>query len=318
MLIGSLAGFVAIAVLSYLALPDDQEFNWWMAPVLVLVCTPLTVLANAAEFKVMATFSGRRFGWVGSARLTLIATAANLLPLPGGIMIRTQALRAEGATYRRALGANAAAGGAWVGVGALATGALILGYRGSPVVGFGGLLVGAAAMAVVIYLMRRVHRHDYLAMLLKLTMVEVLTVLIAAVRVLVSFAFLGASINPAQAVALTTPAILAAAIGIFPAGLGLRELLAGAVAAVVNVPVAQSVAATAVDRVFSQLGLAVLAGLLLLVGGRAAFTSLPAPDPAGTGTVDGGRCVLVDGTAVEPLLTGPDGEAGVEVPHHGL
>ncbi len=66
-----------------------------------------------------------------------------------------------------------------------------------------------------------------------------ITVLIAAVRVFVSFAFLNLSINPAQAVALTTPAILAAAIGIFPAGLGLRELLAGAVALVVNLPVAQ-------------------------------------------------------------------------------
>ena len=309
LLIISLVAFVAIAVTSYLSLPDDQTFNWWMAPVLILVCTPLTVLANAAEFKVMATFSGRPFGWIASSRLTLIATAANLLPLPGGIMIRTQALRAEGATYKRALGANAIAGGAWVAVGAVATGALILSYQGFGLIGTGAVLVGLLAMATVIYLMRRVHRHDYLPMFGALAAVEVITVLVAAVRVFVSFAFLNLQINPAQAVALTTPAILAAAIGIFPAGLGLRELLAGAVALVVDLPVAQSVAATAVDRVFSQIGLAVMSGLVLLIGGRKAFNTLPEEPP---------ERLDADAAGVEPLVAGADGEAGVEVPHHGL
>ncbi len=145
LLIVSLIAFVAIAVMSYLALPDGQTFNWWMAPVLMLVCTPLTVLANAAEFKVMAKFSGRPFGWIASCRLTLDrhrsqpAAAAR-----AGIMIRTQALRAEGATYKRALGANAIAGGAWVAVGAVATGALILSYQGFGLIGTGAVLVGAA------------------------------------------------------------------------------------------------------------------------------------------------------------------------------
>ena len=57
-------------------------------------------------------------------------------------MIRTQALRAEGATYRRALGANAVAGGAWVGVGALATGALILATAGARSSGSAGCWSG--------------------------------------------------------------------------------------------------------------------------------------------------------------------------------
>jgi hypothetical protein len=309
LLVVSLIAFVTIAVLSYLSLPDGQTFNWWMAPILIVVLTPVTVLANAAEFKVMAKFSGRPFGWIASCRLTLIATAANLLPLPGGIMIRTQALRAEGATYKRALGANAIAGGAWVAVGAVATGALLLSYQGFSLIGTGSVVVGVLATATVIYLMRRVHRRDYLPMFVRLGLVEVMTVLVAAIRVMVSFAFLNLSINPAQAVALTTPTILAAAIGIFPAGLGLRELLAGAVALVVNLPVGQSVAATAVDRVFSQIGLAMMSGLVLLIGGRKAFMALPA-EPA--------EQVDADAAGVEPLVSGADGDAGVEVPHHGL
>src|SRR6478609_855455 len=37
LLIFSLIAFVAIAVTSYLLLPDGQTFNWWMAPIIVLV-----------------------------------------------------------------------------------------------------------------------------------------------------------------------------------------------------------------------------------------------------------------------------------------
>ena len=118
--------FAVVSVISFVGLPDDVQLHWWVAVLLVFVTTPLTVVANAGEYRVMAEVSGHRVSWLEAGRLTVLATAANLLPVPGGIMVRTQALRAEGTTYRRALAANAASGIAWVAVGSFATGTLMI------------------------------------------------------------------------------------------------------------------------------------------------------------------------------------------------
>ena len=97
----------------------------------------------------------------------------------------------------------------------------------------------------------------------KLLIVELATVVITSVRIYLAFQVLGQTIEPAQAVALSASMILAAAIGIFPAGLGLREVLAGIIGVAVGLSASESVAATAVDRIAGQVGLAILAAMLL-------------------------------------------------------
>ena len=302
----SLAAFVGISATSYLALPDDLDVCWWLAPVLVLVTTPLTVLANAAEFKVMGDFSGRRFGWLESSRLTLAATAANLLPVPGGLVVRTQALRGVGASYRRALGANAVAGGAWLGVGALATGVLLLDTRGWDILAVSATAGGVCALGTVVMILRQVHPRTWRELTSRLLVVEAAIVGIMAARIAVAFSLLGASIDLVQAVALTAPPILAAAIGVFPGGLGLREALSGVVAVIVDLPVAVTVAATSIDRILAQCGLALMATVLLVLGGRAAFA---APNQVPDEGRDPGDRHAPSGGRVE----GPE-----DVPHHGL
>lgn len=280
-LLGSaLALFVVVSVASFSTLPDDVTWRPWLVLLLVFVTTPLTVTANAAEYRVMAAISGHRVSWVESARLTVLATAANLLPLPGGIVVRTQALRREGTTYRRALAANAAAGLTWIAVGCLAAGVL-LGFRPDEVplaVVAALLLAGGAGLAAVWLLLRRAdaaaaHRH-----LGGLFVVELVTVAISSVRIYLAFQLMGQAVEPVQAVALSASLIIAAAIGIFPAGLGIREVLAGAIGVAVGLSTSESIAATAVDRIAGQVGLAILAAVMLgTVRNRAADREPPAP-----------------------------------------
>jgi hypothetical protein len=273
LLVVSLIAFVAIAFFSYRALPADTEIHWWLTIPLIIAGAPATMLANAAEYRVVAKVSGSSPGMLEALRLSLIATAANLLPIPGSIMIRTQALRADGISYKRALGANVIAGGAWIGVGGTATGVLLLTSTKTWIWGLLILLVGLAALTVVMFLMRRLRPERVVALFAELVAVEVVTVMLSAIRMWLAFAVLGMSINLTQAVALTTPAILAAAIGIFPAGLGLREGLAGLIGLAVGVKVGASVLATAVDRVCAQIGLALLTGGTLLIGGKKVFAA---------------------------------------------
>ena len=278
--------FAVVSVISFVNLPDDVQLHWWVALLLVFVTTPLTVVANAGEYRVMAAISGHRVSWLEAGRLTVLATAANLLPVPGGIMVRTQALRAQGTTYRRALAANAASGIAWVAVGSFATGTLLIWRPGGadcavPVL-HGIALIGFVSVWL---LLRRANRGLALRHFSKLLIVELATVVISSVRIYLAFQVLGQTIAPAQAVALSASMILAAAIGIFPAGLGLREVLAGIIGVAVGLSASESVAATAVDRIAAQIGLVILAAVLLgTVRGRKTpdSTSLPAADPDDT------------------------------------
>ena len=57
----------------------------------------------------------------------------------------------------------------------------------------------------------------------------------SAARVYLAFLLIGLSATFLQSTALTAAQIIAAAIGIFPAGLGLREALAGVIGSFVHV-----------------------------------------------------------------------------------
>jgi hypothetical protein len=268
LLIVALGLFLIVSVVSFRSLPGGIHPRWWALPLLLGVTTPATVLANSAEFRLMGRINGHRIRWLPAARLTIIAGAANLLPLPGGIVIRTQALRQRGSSYKHALAANAAAGMAWMGTAFAAIGALYLARSGDRLIAAALIVVGTLVLAGVAILLRRVVPGDAVAVFVQLLVVEGATVVVSGARIYLSFQLIGLDASAAQSVALTASQIIAAAVGIFPAGLGLREVLAGAIGSAVSLSVGQSVAATASDRVTSQISLAVLATVLLVFGRR--------------------------------------------------
>lgn len=269
LLVASFAVFIILTVLSFEAIRGGVDFHLWALLVLIFVTTPAMALVNAAEYRVIARVIGHEVSWAGAIHLTVVASAANLLPLPGGVMVRTQALRQRGSSYKGALGANAAAGLAWVGTGCLAIGAFLVGGSDRRIAaGVGLLAVAVAAVVATLGILRRAERDRSLRHLVSLLIVEVTTVVISAVRIALAFMMIGFHINVVQSVALTASIIIAAAVGIFPAGLGLREALAGLIGSAVSLRAARSIAAVAADRVAFQIGLAAIAGVVLVVNHR--------------------------------------------------
>lgn len=257
--------FLAISIPSFSTLQDGRAFRPWVLPLLILVTTPLTVLANAAEYRVMGSIGGHRISWRDSTQLTILAAAANLLPLPGGVVVRTQALRNKGSSYKRALAANLAAGLAWIAAGGLGMGALLVWQRERRILAF-ALMVGSLVMIGGLWkLLQRANPDHATLHLGRLLSVEAGVVAVSSLRLWLAFYLIGYNARPAQAVVMSGSVILAAAVGIFPAGLGLREALAGIIAVAVDMPPNRAVAATAADRVAAQVGLALLAGALALV-----------------------------------------------------
>lgn len=250
-----------MTIAAWVTLPDGTSIHW-VALLLLTASIPLTSLTNAAEYVVIARVSGQRVGYSSALRVTLIATAANLLPLPGALAIRTQALRSKGVSYNRALAASGAAGGAWLGVTLAAVGLL------AQVAGHGYWAAGLIGAAVACFtataaILRRTNQNVW-ALLASLLCVETFAVALDALRVALAFATLGTAVTLLQSVALTLPIVLASLIGIFPAGLGVREALAGLIGGLVALPLSASVAATALDRLCAQAVLTVMTGLVLL------------------------------------------------------
>lgn len=271
--------FIVISVLSFRGLPDGLHFHWWLLPVLILVTTPLTVLANSAEYRVMGRMSGHHVSWLDSSRLTIIAGAANLLPLPGGIVIRTQALRVRGSSYKRALAANAVAFIVWLGTGSVIIGLLFLAKHDTRLAAVALLAFGIASLVVAGVVLRKAAPQQLKSLMISFIVVEALTVGISGVRTFFAFKLIGLSATPAQSVALTASLIIAAAVGIFPGGLGIRELIAGGIGTAVSLSAKESVAATASDRITAQLGLAILAVALFALGRQHDRSANPSGTP---------------------------------------
>lgn len=238
----------------------------WVA-VLVIAISPATIWANAAELRVMTRIvapGGRAMGWLAALRTVLVATAANLLPLPAGAVVRIQAMRAEGVTTARATSINVVGAGAWVSAGLLVAGLAALGAAPLGAIGL-ALAVAAAGLATTVVLTSRLTTIGTPRAVGQLLAVETATALIHGVRLVVVLLALGIDVSLRQGLVLGAATPLAAAAGIFPSGIGLAEALTAVIAPLVALPAAAGFAATAFGRV---VGLLVMVPLALAIGAR--------------------------------------------------
>jgi hypothetical protein len=190
----------------------------------------------------------------------IVATAANILPLPGGALVRVHALRAAGATLPQSTVVTLMAALLWVATAVGVAGIAALSW--SPLVGaiaIGLALAGAAVTAVVV---RATTSRWSLPALGGLALVEAVTTLIHAARLYLVLLALGVTAGVTQALVLGAGAPLASAAGVFPSGLGLAELLSALLAPVVDLPAAAGFAVAALARVVGLLA-TVPAALLL-------------------------------------------------------
>ena len=246
--------------------PVETSVRWPVLLLLPLVGVPATVATNAWEYRVTARLLGHRIPLDDAARVSVLSTAANLLPIPGAVLVRSRALRQRGTGMGAALSVTTATGVAWVGVTAVLAGGLQL-VVGSPALGAGVLVAGVVVLVLAAVLASRtrgveLRRADMRTVLV----VEVVAVLVAAGRLQLALWGLGYSPGVDQALALSLAGSLGSAVGFLPAGLGVREVLAAGIAPIVGLPAAVGLVATAVDRLLGLVVLAAISGVLVATG----------------------------------------------------
>lgn len=228
----------------------------WLV-VTALLSSPMLVLTSS-EYRVTAKLLGVDVPVRKSLQIAVVSTTANLLPLPGGVVVRAQSLLEAGIPRRRTVVTQLALALIWLAEATLATGVLLFAEEpfAASVFALVGIVAAVAGVAIVRWLRPAIGlgRGVLLA-----AAVEFLFVVLAAARVASALAALGISPSLDQAVALASANVMAVFVVIVPAGLGVRELIAAGIAPLVGLSAATGFLTAAVVRVLTMAAFAIVA-----------------------------------------------------------
>jgi len=253
---------------------EASDLDWTPIAILFLVAAPLSLVLKAAEFTLAARVAGQRPQLGRSLEVAVVSAAANLLPLPGSLLVTVRSISEDGTSYGRALSASAVPGLTWLGVTGVG-GGIAISVAGP--VGLGAIVV--AGGAVLLTAAARVFHTTAPAagrirLALSIVLVESAWLGVSALRLGLAVTALGVDIDPAQAIALSVAGAITVAIGFLPGGLGLREALIAALSPIIGLPLTTGVLLGSLDRVVWLLFLAV-AGVVLTARRRPQRTSDP-------------------------------------------
>lgn len=245
-----------------------DEFRFAPLVVLAVLGAPAATVVNALEYRIIASSLRRPTTWSTAMRVAVVGTAANLLPIPGAVAVRVRELRVEGADWVSATATTASLGVVWVAEALVAT--LIVGLvQSNDALALSSAAAAGLASLLAFVLLRRGLPDDVRAgpIMTRMAIVEALLLAVSTGRMALALMALGISDPWGGAVGLALSAALASAVGLLPAGLGVREGLATLISPLVGLSAAVGFTATVVNRV-AGLVVDVVVAFLVLGGSR--------------------------------------------------
>lgn len=256
-----LLGLAALVFLvgAIFAWPDEAitGANWALLAVAAVVGVPITTFLNAMEYRGLARRLQIAVSMTRALKVAILGTAANLTPAPGAVVVRWDDMtRRGGVRNRDALLMNALGGLIWISASGLALLSATWGRSTATMAVGAVMLAGGAGLVLLIQ-----HTTRPLMAIWDLIAIEVGTVAATSFRLLLileAFSFEG---GVRTALAVSSAYAVTGLIGIFPGGLGIREVLAGFAAGPIVGGVSTGFVVSSVDRVLGMLihGLAAVA-----------------------------------------------------------
>ncbi|MES1942894.1 hypothetical protein PC39_02175 [Salinisphaera sp. PC39] len=243
----ALGAFCAGLALALRAHPDLLTVLDYRAWLLVFPLVPITLLANSAQFWLTARLIGVTVGLPRAVLVTVLSAAANMLPLPGGSLVRIAALKSHANTYGQTTLATIFIAGCWLGV-TLTLAGLALAYLEFRPAAIVCVSSGLLALGVFAGLLLS-HGAAASRWLVGLVAVQTGMVVVGAIRLWLCFEAVGMSVALPQATVLTLSNVIASLIGIAPAGLGITEALAAGLAAAIGISAASGFLAAVLNRI---------------------------------------------------------------------
>jgi uncharacterized membrane protein YbhN (UPF0104 family) len=235
---------------------------------------------------VAAAIAAYKVPFGAALRVGVLATAANMLPIPGAMLVRAHAIRKLGGSYGKIALSTGVVGICFIGMTSVLASGLLLG-AGQTVLG--GLLaaIGLLLAALALAILRAERATGESARLLLAAAARASgAILVKAGRLYLILLAFGYEAGATQALTLTVAAVIATTLGFFPGGLGAAEALAAALSPLVGLSAAVGFVVSAVDRLVSMLGLVVIGGGMFLLDRRRERSEIPASELEGEGAAD--------------------------------
>lgn len=247
-----------------------NNLNWLPVVLLFLVAVPFTIIINSIEFMLIGRMVRQVISLRRAIEITILVSAANLLPLPGGAIVRVVALKTGGTHYGKGTTATLLAALIWVGVSLLYAGLWIATHLPGTL---SYLFIAGGAGALLVSAATAVQQGYALQATLGLVLVRLALVLLDAARLYLCLLALGIDATFAQASAFAVSGAAGSAVSIVPGGLGIREAVTAVLAPVMGLAAAVGFLAAALNRLIGMPMLVPLALWFSLRGER--------PEPAG-------------------------------------
>lgn len=256
--------FGAGAVLSWRELSVSvSELRIWPI-VLVILTAPLSLLLSGVEFRLLGRALDKKIEWSAAMDIALIGYAGNLLPIPGGALVRVSTLSGyEDVSPGRASQVTVGVGMIWLGLAFILAGLGLISIES--VWAFLLMLAGLAVLACAALVLRHAQpRPSYSSFFFSVLALEFVAISVAAVRTYLAFQALGFDVQLPAALVVATSSAMSAAVSIAPAGLGIREGLSAGLADLAGIPAFLGFLAAVTLRLAGLLAAALVASLTVL------------------------------------------------------
>lgn len=237
------------------------DMDWRYLALVVALPIPLVLLFTILEYILMGRLLGRALGFAHACEVTVIGVAANMLPLPGSMLVRMAGLKAAGAGLRDGAVASLFVFLVWLALAAVYSGIAVAVLA----VSWLALLLVASGTALLIATMLMARRYTgSFGTMTVLAAMRLAVVVLEAIRIYLCFRALGAEASFVQSSALTVTTALGSAVSIVPAGLGIREVVAAAFSPLLGLALSVGFLATLLNRLLAMAVVLPVAGLLIL------------------------------------------------------
>ena len=227
----------------------------------------LSFLNNGIEYWWISRRVGIDIGPLTATRVSIKATAANALPIPGAALVKFEELHRSGAWAKRSVALITGATVMVIGVSFAFTGVLafVANVEDARGIAFVVFAAGAAGMGLAGFLVYKAGGRSW-GSIGVVTLIEIGSVVLAGFRMILIIAGLGYHVSLTQAFAISLAGQISVVMGITPGGLGVREALAAIFGRLTGQVASVSLVGSAIDRLVSYIALALLAAVVLGAG----------------------------------------------------
>ncbi len=263
-------GFIGFVIYSAATFPTDdvESFNFWLLLPCYIVVAPLMQLANALEFRAQGRMLDEDISLRECHDVTLNASMANMLPIPGSVLIRTIRLSRNNDKKQAAL-TSVIVGLCWLGVSLLIGGVSLSFYSRY-------LLAGGLVLAGVLLTGGSFHLYSKLTSSLpefsKLIVVQIYLTAVSTLNMYLAFRTIGFPISTLQTTVVIVSGPVASSVGVFPSGIGLAESIVSFLSTLIGISAKVGFLAAALARLNIIIGI-LLGKLATLASSRMTATA---------------------------------------------